>query len=227
MVNVMSTKVFIQAIFKITLGFILMVLLIFLPAGSIYFFNGWILMAVLFIPMFFEGIIMMFKNPELLKRRLNSNESQKKQRNIVFLCAIMFVAGFIIAGLDFRFAWSDLPKSILSLAVLIFLAGYAIYGEVIRENIYLSRTIEIQENQRLIVSGLYGIIRHPMYFSTLFLFLSMPLILGSMYSFFVFLQYPFIIAKRIKYEEEFLEKELEGYKEYQKKVKYRLIPFIW
>ena len=184
-------------------------------------------MGILFIPMFFAGIIMMFKNPELLKRRLKSKEQQEEQRIVVKLSAIMFIAGFIVSGLDFRFNLSRVPQSVVAVAVLVFLVGYLLYAEVIRENEYLSRTIEIQENQKVIDTGLYGIVRHPMYSATIFLFLSMPVILGSIWGFLIFLAYPFIIAKRIKFEEEFLEKELKGYKEYKQKTKYRLLPFIW
>ncbi len=223
----MTAKLFIQAITKMALGFVSLGILIFLPAGTLFFSNGWLLMAVLFVPMFFAGIIMMIKSPELLKRRLNGREQQKEQGFIVMLSGLMFMSGFIVAGLDFRFGWSNLPKGIIFLAVLIFLLAYLLYAEVIRENTFLSRIIEVQENQKVIDTGIYGIVRHPMYASTIFLFLSMPVILGSIYSFLIFLAYPIIIARRIKYEEEFLEKELLGYCEYKEKVKYRLIPLIW
>ena len=220
-------ELFVQGITKIVLGIILVGALIFLPAGTIFFPNGILLMVVLFVPMFVAGIIMMFKSPELLKRRLNAKEKQKEQGMVVKLSGLMFIAGFITSGLDFRFGWSAVPKSVVIIAVLIFLLAYLMYAEVIRENMYLSRTIEIQENQKVIDTGLYSVVRHPMYTATIFLFLSMPIILGSVYAFLIFLVYPFIIAKRIKYEEEFLEKELDGYREYKKKVKYRLIPFVW
>lgn len=223
----MTKKLFIQAILKICLGFVLIGLLIFLPAGTLSFDGGWLLMAILFVPMLIAGIIMMIKCPNLLLRRLNFKEKQKEQSIIIKLSTVMFVLGFIVAGLDFRFGWSRISKSITISAVIIFLASYLIYGEVIRENKYLSRTIEVEENQEVISSGLYSIVRHPMYFATVFLFLSMPIILGSLYSFLIFLAYPFIIAKRIKYEEKFLINGLCGYKEYTQKVKYRLIPFIW
>ena len=177
--------------------------------------------------MFFAGIVMMFKNPELLKRRLNAKEKQKEQSLVVKLSGIMFIAGFIVAGLDFRFGLSFLPKFVVVIATLVFLGAYMLYAEVIRENMYLSRTIEVQENQKVIDTGLYGIVRHPMYSTTILLFLSMPIILGSIYSFLIFLAYPLIIAKRIKYEEVFLEKELDGYQEYKQKVRYRLMPFVW
>lgn len=223
----MSVKLFFEALIKFSLGTILVGLLIFLPAGTFSYFNGWLLMGILFIPMFCAGIVMMFKNPELLKTRLDAKEKQKEQSLVVKLSGLMFLAGFIVAGLGFRFNWFVLPKSISIGAAVVFLIAYVLYAEVLRENTYLSRTIEVQENQKVIDTGLYGIVRHPMYSVTLLLFLSMPIVLGSVYSFFIFLVYPFIIAKRIKHEEEFLEKELLGYTEYKQKVKYRLIPFIW
>lgn len=223
----MTAKLFIQAIIKFFAGVVLVGLLIFFPAGSLSFFNGWLLMGILFIPMFLAGIVMMFKNPSLLKKRLDAKEKQKDQSIVIKLSGLMFLAGFIVAGLGFRFGWYHLPLSAVIGAAVIFLIAYILYAEVLRENTYLSRTIEVQENQKVIDKGLYGIVRHPMYSATLLLFLSMPLVLGSVYSFIIFLVYPFIIAKRIKGEEEFLEKELKGYCEYKQKVKYRLIPFIW
>ena len=220
-------KLFFSATTKFLLGMVLVGLLIFLPAGTFAFFNGWLFMGILFIPMFFAGIIMMFKNPDLLKSRLDAKEKQKEQSLVVKLCGLMFLIGFILAGLGIRFDWYVLPKSISVSAAIIFLIAYILYAEVLRENTYLTRTIEVKENQKVVDTGLYSIIRHPMYSVTLFLFLSMPIVLGSVYSFLIFLAYPFIIAKRIKHEEEFLEKELVGYREYKQKVKYRLIPFIW
>ncbi len=222
----MTAKLFFQAIFKIVLGIILMGLLIFLPAGTFYL-NGWVLMTILFVPMFIAGIVLMFKNPELLKHRLNARETQKEQSLVIKLSALMFIMGFLISGLDFRFSWSNLPKGIVITAIIVFLIAYLLYAEVIRENAYLSRTIEVQQNQKVIDTGLYSVVRHPMYTATILLFLSMPVILGSVYGLLVFLTYPFIIAKRIKFEEKFLENELDGYVEYKQKVKYRLIPFIW
>lgn len=223
----MTIKLFTQAIIKFLSGIVLVGLLLFLPAGTFCFVNAWLFIGVLFIPMFWAGFIMMLKNPELLKKRLNVKEKQKEQAMVIKLSALMFLVGFIVAGLDFRFGWYTLPKSITIGAVAVFLLSYILYAEVLRENIYLSRTIEIQENQKVIDTGLYSIVRHPMYAITLLLFLTIPLILGSIYSFFIFLSYPFIIAKRIKNEELFLENELDGYPEYKQKVKYRLIPFIW
>lgn len=223
----MTVKLFVQAIAKFILGVILIGLLIFLPAGTLSFFNGWLLMGILFVPMFFAGIVMMLKNPALLKSRLDAKEKQREQSIVIKLSGLMFLLGFIVAGLDFRFGWLALPQGVVIGAAIVFLLAYALYAEVLRENTYLSRTIEVQENQKVIDTGLYGIVRHPMYSVTLLLFLSMPIVLGSIFSFLIFLLYPFIIAKRIKAEEAFLEKELDGYCEYKKKVKYRLIPFIW
>ena len=177
--------------------------------------------------MFCAGIVMMVKNPELLKKRLHAKESQAEQNLVIKLSGLMFLAGFLIAGFNYRFHWNQLPKSVSIIGVIVFLFAYLLYAEVLRENTYLSRTIEVQENQTVIDTGLYGIVRHPMYSVTLLLFLSMPFILGSIFSFFIFLAYPFIIASRIKHEELFLAKELDGYADYQKKVKYKLIPFIW
>lgn len=223
----MTKELFIQAIVKFLLGMILVGLLIFLPAGTIRFWNGWMLMGILFVPMFFAGIVMMCKNPELLKKRLQAKEEQKEQSIVVKLSGIMFVAGFVAAGLGVRFDWYLLPEEAVITAAIVFLLAYIMYAEVLRENAFLSRTIKVQENQKVIDTGLYGIVRHPMYSATLLLFLSMPLMLGSVYSFFIFLAYPLIIVKRIKGEEKFLEKELVGYAEYKQKVQYRLIPFIW
>ena len=223
----MTTKLFISAILKFALGVVLVGLLIFLPAGTFQYFNGWLFMGILFIPMFLAGLVMMAKNPKLLESRLDAKEKEAEQSLVVKLSGLMFLAGFIVAGLGVRFNWYTLPKSVVIASAIVFLIAYILYAEVLRENTYLSRTIEVQEGQKVIDSGLYGIVRHPMYSVTLLLFLSMPLVLGSVYSFIIFSMYPFIIAKRIKHEEEFLEKELNGYKEYKQKVKYRLIPFIW
>ena len=223
----MSAKLFFQAISKFILGVVLVGVLIFLPAGSFSFFNGWLLMGILFVPMFLAGIIMMFKNPDLLKSRLDAKEKQKDQNIIVKLSGLMFLAGFSVAGLNFRFNWYFLPKSVVLVACVVFLAGYTLYAIVLKQNTYLSRTIKVQENQKVIDKGLYSVVRHPMYSATLLLFLAMPLVLGSVYSFAVFLAYPILIISRIKSEEKLLEKELNGYKEYKQKVKYRLLPFIW
>lgn len=223
----MTMKLFIQAIIKFLLGIVLVGILIFLPAGTISFFNGWLFMGILFVPMFLAGIVMMCKNPELLKKRLSAKEKQKEQDLVVKLSGLMFIVGFVIAGLDFRFQWWPMPRPVAIVGAVVFLVAYILYAEVLRENAYLSRTIEVQENQKVIDTGLYGMVRHPMYSATLLLFLAMPIVLGSILAFVVFLAYPFIIAKRIKHEEAFLEQELTGYAEYKQKVKYRLIPFIW
>lgn len=223
----MTLKLFFQAITKFLLGIAIIGLLIFLPAGSFNYFNGWLFMGILFVPITIAGIVMMYKNPELLEKRLNGKETEKDQNLVVKLSGLMFLAGFIVAGLGFRLDWYRLPTSASIGASVVFLIAYILYAEVMRENTYLSRTIQVEENQKVIDTGLYGIVRHPMYSATLLLFLAMPLVLGSVFSFIIFLAYPFIIAKRIKGEEELLEKELEGYSEYKHKVKYRLIPFIW
>lgn len=223
----MTKKLFVQAITKYLLGVVLVGGLIFLPAGTLSYFNGWLLMGILFIPMFFAGVVMMFNNPSLLKSRLKAKETQKDQSMVIKLSGLMFLAGFIVAGLGVRFHWYVLPKGIAIGAAVVFLAAYLLYAQVLRENTYLSRTIEVQENQKVIDTGLYGIVRHPMYSATVILFLSMPLVLGSVYAFVIFMAYPFIVARRIKGEEAFLEKELNGYREYKQRVRYRLLPFVW
>lgn len=223
----MSAKLFLQAITKFVLGIFLIGLLIFLPAGTLDYWNGWLFMGILFVPMFIAGIVMMLKNPGLLKSRLNAKEKQREQRLVVKLSGLMFIAGFVVAGLNFRFGWLLLPDWLCWIFAAVFLLSYLLYAEVLRENTYLSRTIEVQEGQTVVSTGLYGIVRHPMYAATLILFLSMPLVLGSVISFVIFLAYPVIIAGRIRNEEAVLEEELEGYIEYKRKVKYKLIPFIW
>ena len=223
----MTLKLFFEAIIKFVLGIVLVGLLVFLPAGTMDFINGWLFMAVLFVPMFLAGIVMMVKNPALLRSRLDAKEKQGEQQMVIKLSGLMFLIGFILAGLDFRFGWSNMPMGLCYTGCAVLLIAYLVFAEVLRENTYLSRTIGVVEGQKVVSTGLYGIVRHPMYFATLFLFLAMPIILGSWVSFVVFLAYPFIIAKRIRNEEEVLERELEGYKEYKQKVKYRMIPFIW
>ena len=223
----MSVKLFISAIAKFLLGVILVGALVFIPAGTLSYLGGIIFMSILFIPMFIAGIVMMIKAPELLAKRLNAKEKEKEQGIVVKLSGLMFIGGFILAGLDFRYGWLILPLWVNIAASAVFFISYILYAEVLRENAYLSRTIEIQEGQKVVDTGLYGIVRHPMYAVTLALFLSMPLILGSLISLSVFLLYPFLIAARILNEEKVLTEGLEGYKEYRKKVKYRLIPFIW
>ena len=223
----MYKKLFFQAIVKFILGVLLIGLLIFIPANTINYWNGWLFMGILFIPMFIAGFFMMVKSPDLLKKRLNAKEKENEQKQVVVLSGLMFFAGFIIAGLNYRYSWIMLPNIVVIISSIIFIISYILYAEVLRENAYLSRTIEVQENQKVVDTGLYGIVRHPMYATTILLFLSIPLILGSLISFAIFLVYPFIIAKRIKNEEKVLERELKGYSDYKKKVKYKVIPFIW
>ena len=223
----MNIKLFIQAIVKYFLGVIIISLLLFLPAGSLKYTHGWLFMGLLFIPMFIAGIILMIKDPELLKRRLNAKEEEKEQKQVILFSGLMFIVGFIIAGLNYRYNWINLPKIVIIISSILFIISYIIYGEVLRENTYLSRTIEVTKNQKIIDTGLYGIVRHPMYSVTIILFLAMPLVLNSIISFIIFLVYPIIIIKRINNEEKVLEKELAGYEKYKKKVKYRLIPYIW
>jgi len=223
----MTVGLLFQALAKFLLGVVLVGVLIFLPAGTLAFWNGWLLMCVLFLPRFSGGFVMMFKNHALLRSRLKGKEKQQDQRLVVKLSGLMFAAGFVLAGLGHRFGWFALPRWVVFAAVVLFLSAYVLYAEVLRENTYLSRTVEVQADQKVIDTGVYGIVRHPMYGATVLLFLSMPLILGSLYAFIVFLLYPFIIAKRIHGEEEFLEKELNGYREYKQKVKYCMIPFVW
>ena len=223
----MNVKLFFEAIIKFIFGVLLVGVLVFWPANTLNYWNGWLFMGLLFISMFIAGIVMMIKSPELLKKRLNAKEKQGEQKQVVLFSGLMFIAGFVLAGLNYRFSWIILPKAVVIISSVIFVLAYIIYAEVLRENVYLSRTIEVQENQKVIDTGLYGIVRHPMYAATILLFLAMPLVLGSIISFCVFLVYPIIITKRIKNEEEVLEKELEGYLEYKQKVKYKMIPFVW
>ena len=223
----MNTKLFFEAITKYLLGLLLVGILLFIPAGSLKYINGWLFICLLFIPMFIAGIVMMLKNPELLKNRLNAKEKQKEQKEVLIISSIMFISGFIIAGLNYRYKWIELPNIVIIISSIIFIISYILYAEVLRENTYLSRTIEVKDNQKVVDTGMYSVVRHPMYLVTIILFLTMPLILNSLISFIIFLIYPFIIIKRIKNEEKVLEKELKGYTQYKKKVKYRLIPFIW
>lgn len=223
----MNIKLFFSALVKFLAGVIMMSLLLFIPAGTIYYPGAWLLMGLLFVPMLILGAVLMVKSPELLKKRLNSKEKEGAQKGVVILSLIMFMAGFILSALDFRYSWLVIPEWIQYVSGALFLFGYGLYAEVMRENAYLSRTVEVQENQKVIDTGLYGIVRHPMYTSTLLMFLTIPLILGSVIGFAVFLLYPFIICGRIKNEEKVLSEGLEGYDEYKKKVKYRIIPFIY
>ena len=223
----MDRKVLIQGIIKFLLGAVLLGVLLFVPAGTLAWRQGWLLMRILFVLMLCVGLVMMKKNPELLAKRLNAKEEQQEQKDVVRYSGLMFLAAFILAGLNFRFKWIVLPDWISWVAAVIFLLAYGLYAEVMKENTYLSRTIEVQEDQKVVDTGLYGIVRHPMYMSTLFLFLAMPLVLGSVISFLIMLLYIPLIAKRIRNEEQVLEEGLEGYKEYKQKVKYKVIPFIW
>lgn len=223
----MNIKLFIQAILKFLLGLILVGGLLFIPANSFNYINAWIFIAILFIPMFIFGIILMIKNPTLLKSRLNAKEKQNEQKLVVGLSGLMFISGFIVAGLNYKYNWIKLPNIVVIISSIVFIIFYILYAEVLRENTYLSRTIEVVDNQKVIDTGMYGIVRHPMYIITIILFLMIPLVLNSLISFFIFLIYPIIIIIRINNEEKVLEKELKGYIEYKKKVKYRLIPFIW
>ena len=223
----MNMKLFFQAIIKFLFGIIIIGALLFIPANTFEYWNAWLFMGLLFIPMFIGGQILMIKNPELLKKRLNAKEKEQDQKYVLFYSGVMFLAGFIVAGLNYRYKWIEIPNIVITVSSVLFLISYGLYAEVLRENTYLSRTIEVQDNQKVVDTGLYGIVRHPMYAVTIVLFLTMPLILGSIFSFIVFLVYPFIIARRIKNEEDVLERELKGYSEYKKKVKYKIIPLIW
>lgn len=223
----MTKKLFWQAIIKFIIGVLVVGVLLFFPAGTINYWQAWLLMSILFIPMFFAGIVMMLKSPELLQKRLNADEKEPEQKQVIVLSGIMFFAAFVVAGLNVRFVWLILPTWISCVAAIIFLLAYSLYAEVLRENIYLSRTVEVQENQKVIDTGLYRIVRHPMYMATLFLFLSIPFVLGSIFSFFILLLYIPIIRRRIENEETVLEQGLNGYLEYEKKVKYRIMPYIW
>ena len=223
----MDIKLFLQAIIKYVFGVLIVGGLLFIPANSFDYWNGWLFMGLLFIPMFIAGIILMIKNPELLRKRLNAKEQENEQKWVLLFSGLMFIAGFIIAGLNYRYRWLEMPNVVTIISSILFIIAYILYAEVLRENTYLSRTIEVQENQKVIDTGLYGIVRHPMYAVTILLFLTIPLILGSIIYFIIFLIYPIIIGKRIKNEEKVLEKDLKGYTEYKKKIKYKVIPFVW
>lgn len=220
-------KLLLQALTKYLAGLVMVGLLLFLPAGTLDYPNGWLLCGLLFIPMLILGTALFLKAPALLEKRLRSKESQAEQRQVITLSLLMFVGGFVLAGLDFRFQWTAVPRWLVMAASVLLLVSYALYAEVMRENAYLSRTVEVQAGQKVIDTGLYGIVRHPMYAATALLFLSMPLVLGSWVAFAVFLIYPALLVKRIKSEEALLERELPGYADYKKKVKYRMIPFFW
>ena len=220
-------KLFVNALAKFFCGFLLVGLLIFLPAGTLDFSKGWLLMGLLFGPMFVAGLVMLAKSPVFLEKRLDVKEKRSAQQGVVKLSGLMFIVGFVVAGLDFRFGWSQMPKAVTVAASVLFLLAYLLYAEVMRENAYLSRTIQVEEGQTVVSTGLYGIVRHPMYMATLLLFLVMPLVLGSWWALIPFAFYPAIIISRLKDEEELLTRELAGYEEYKEKVKYRIIPFIW
>ena len=223
----MNGKLCAQALGKFAAGLLIVGLFLFLPAGTLHFWQAWLFLAVLFLPMSVAGAVMMGKNPALLRKRLNAREEQAEQRTVLALSALMFLAAFVAAGLNFRFQWIPLPAWVSWAAAGIFLIAYGLYAEVLRENVYLSRTVEVQENQKVIDTGLYGLVRHPMYMATLLLFLSMPLVLGSVISFAILLLYIPLIARRIRNEEAVLEEGLEGYREYRQRVKYKVIPGIW
>ena len=223
----MNSRLFTKAITRFLAGLLIVGLLLFVPAGTLAYWQAWLLTGILFVPMFIAGLVMMKKSPDLLRKRLNVKEEQSEQKTVILLSGLMFLAAFVFAGLNFRFQWIILPDWVSFAAATVFLLAYALYAEVLRENAYLSRTIEVQENQKVIDTGLYGVVRHPMYMSTLLLFLSMPLVLGSLLSFVITLAYVPIIAKRIRNEEQVLEEGLEGYTEYKKRVKFKVIPFVW
>ena len=220
-------KLLISALTKFLAGLILMGLVLFLPAGTFAYMNAWLFLGLLFIPMLVLGVALFVKAPELLEKRLQSKEKERTQKGVVAVSGLMFLGSFILAGLDFRFGWTSVPNWLIIVAAVVLLASYGMYGEVMRENAYLSRTVEVQENQKVIDTGLYGVIRHPMYTATIFLFLAIPIVLGSFAAFVVMLSYPVAIVARIKNEEQVLEQGLQGYTEYKKKVKYRLIPLLW
>ena len=220
-------KLFFEAIMKFTCGLLLVGLLIFLPAGTMQYPYGWLLVGLLFGPMLIAGFVMLAKSPDFLKKRLDAKEKQAAQKGVLAFAGLMFIAGFVVAGLDYRFGWSEMPPWVTIAASVLFLLSYALYAEVMRENAYLSRTIKVEEGQTVVDTGLYGIVRHPMYAVTILLFMAMPLVLGSWYALIVFAFYPAIIIVRLKDEEELLTKDLPGYAEYKQKVKYRIIPFIW
>lgn len=223
----MENNLLTQALAKFFLGVIILGILIFLPAWSLHYWQGWLLMGILFVPMFVAGLVMLAKNPDLLRKRLNAKEQEAEQKTVVKLSGLLFISAFVVAGLNWRFGWWVLPDWAVWVAAGLFLASYLLYAEALRENTFLSRTIEVQENQKVIDTGLYGIVRHPMYMATTILFLAMPLVLASPFSFLIMLGYIPVIAKRIKNEEKVLEEGLVGYAEYKKKVKYRILPFIW
>ncbi len=220
-------KLLLSALAKFTCGLLLVGLLIFLPAGTLHYAKGWLLIGLLFVPMLIAGLVMFFKSPDFLAKRLDVKEKQATQKGVVALSGLIFIAGFVVAGLDYRFSWSKMPLPVTIIASVLFLSAYALYAEVMRENAYLSRTIKVEEGQQVVDTGLYGIVRHPMYMATILLFLMIPVVLGSWYALFIFAFYPAVIIVRLKDEEELLTRELPGYAEYKQKVKHRIIPFVW
>jgi protein-S-isoprenylcysteine O-methyltransferase Ste14 len=227
MVKMNKMRLIVNALFKLIFGLGIMALLLFLPAGTWHYWHAWLLLALLFVPMVCMGIVMLIFSPELLSKRLNNKEKEQTQKHVVALSGLMFIAGFMLCGFDYRFVWSQVPVWVVVVASLLFLLGYMLYTEVLRENAYLSRTIEVQDDQQLIDTGLYSIVRHPMYTATLLMFLSMPLVLGSWWALLIFSIYPILIIKRIQNEEQVLAKGLKGYVDYQRRVRWRLIPWIW
>ena len=223
----MNSRLFFSAATKVLAGLVLLGVLLFLPAGTFVWPGAWRLLAVLFVPMLILGIFLFLKAPSLLEKRLRSKETESTQRSVVALSGLMFIAAFVVAGLDFRFGWTQLPAWLTVVGSILFLASYGLYAEVLRENAYLSRTIEVQENQKVVDTGLYGVIRHPMYAATILMFLSMPIVLGSLLSLVCLFPYPFLIAARIRNEESVLEAGLDGYREYRQRVKNKILPFIW
>lgn len=220
-------KLILSAFTKYIAGLVMVGLLVFLPAGTVNYYNGWLFVGLLFVPMFLLGVVLLIKSPELLEKRLRSRESESDQKKVIGASLVMFLAGFVLSALDFRFGWTQVPFPVVIIAAVVLLVSYGLYAEVMRENVYLSRTVEVQEEQKVIDTGLYGVVRHPMYFSTVLLFLSIPLVLGSWIGFAIFCMYPFLLVKRIQNEEMVLEEGLAGYKEYKEKVKYRMLPFVW
>ena len=227
MVKMNKMRLIVNALFKLIFGLVIMALLLFLPAGTWHYWHAWLLLALLFVPMVCMGIVMLIFSPELLSKRLNNKEKEQTQKHVVALSGLMFIAGFMLCGFDYRFVWSQVPVWVVVVASLLFLLGYMLYAEVLRENAYLSRTIEVQDDQQLIDTGLYSIVRHPMYTATLLMFLSMPLVLGSWWALLIFSIYPILIIKRIQNEEQVLAKGLKGYVDYQRRVRWRLMPWVW
>ena len=223
----MNVKLLVKTLVRFILGVVICAVLLFVPVGTLNYPNAWLFLALLFIPIFLEGVILFIKNPDLLEKRMNLKEKQKVQKKVIGFTALIFILGFVVTSLDFKYGWSEMTKYEIIEASILFLFGYGMYMEVIRENKFLSRTIEVQEDQKVIDTGLYAMVRHPMYLASILMFLAMPLVLGSKIGFLIFALYPFALVKRIKNEEEVLEKELDGYTEYKKKVKYRLIPYVW